>query len=359
TPTPVPPTATPTPTPVPPTGGYVDDTHASLAAASSVLTVAQNYGYNRYTYTAAADGKSLALDMRNAVFTLANSKNSYPTESNDCNSGSLQTNHYPLIIENADQTALVGLLMNGIVPQDSDWRPSYCNSAGLNIRNAKDTVVDGIRMTAHWDGVREAEGSENLVIKNSWFSGGRDEVVENDFRNNLTVRDVLSDGTYNFISVRPSSSNIDTVPDGSNKVLLVSGVVVRFRSALQEGTFGFGAPFKSTDTGAPKSKIYNSIFAVEPGGGVVMSSSNWPRGWKDLIDCKNNLFLWMSDRALPSGLGTIPACFTIIKGQAAYDTYNRARMNWINCHPKVPRAAGEPTGDPSQCRAGDFGGFGD
>ena len=361
TPTPTPiatPAPTPTPSPTPVSGtGYSDDTFSALTSGNALITVSKDFAYSRYEYNAAADGKPLTLDMRASQFIVANSKNENPTTSYDCTQGSLPINTYPATVNNSDFTTFVGGLFNGDqIPQQSDWRPSYCNSAALSFRNAPSGVADGIRITGAWDAVRQAEGSKDLLFKNSWVSNVRDDVVENDFLNNLTVRDVLMDGVFQGVSIRVSSSN--TVADSSMNTIVISGSVIKLKPYLIEGSVAFGALFKTSLTGVPKNKVYNTVVAIEPENAVVLSSKNWPYGWRDMIDCKNNVLLWMSDRAIPSELGTIPACFTVVKGQAAKDMYARAKTNWINCHPKLARGADDPESDVSQCRTNEYGGFG-
>ena len=365
--TPVPtatPVATPIATPVPTatsvivsSGSYSDDTFSSLKGSVQVLS--KDYGYSQLRLGGSADGQANSLDMRLSKFVVANSKNSNPTYAYDCTQGSLPIQTYPMIIDNMDFTSIVGGMFNGdLIPQKSDWRPSYCNSAVVSFRNTPSGIADGIRITGGWDGIRQAEGSSDLLITNTWMTNVRDDGVENDFLNNLTLRDVLLDGLFQGISTRPSSTN--TVGDSSAHTITISGAVIRLQPYLIEGKYGYGALFKTRVSGAPKSHVYNTVFAVEPEDGVLLSTTNWPQGWKDMSDCKGNVFLWMSDRAMPSSsdMGTIPSCFTVVKGQAARDMYNKAKTNWINCHPKVARGTSDPSSDINQCRANEYGGFG-
>lgn len=352
----VPPPVVVVPPVVPPTA-YIDDTHSSLLSGATILKLSGNYNYSAYNHSLAADGKALTIDMREANFILANSKNSNPTSAYDCTQGSLSTNLYPIQIKaGADYVGIVGVFISGIVPQETDWSATYCNSAAISFReSAINGYIDGVRVTEAWDAIRQSEGSDNLSVKNSWFSGVRDDFVENDFRLNFNFIDNLVDGSFQGISIRPSSSN--TVADASNKIVKVSGSVIRIRSHIYKGSLEFGALFKTTSSGAPKSAVYNTVLAVDPGTGASLSSSNWINSWKDMSSCGNNLFLWMSDRSIPSEVGTIPSCFTVIKGQAAVDAYNKAKKNWIDCHPKVPRSTNDPASDFSQCRANEFGGY--
>ena len=41
----------------------------------------------------------------------------------------------------------------------------------------------------------------------------------------------------------------------------------------------------------------------------------------------------------------------------ARDRWQQAKQNWIDCHPRVSRIAGDPASDPARCEAGTFGGY--
>jgi hypothetical protein len=347
--------ATVTVSSTPPPSDYVDDTFSSLQSGAPILALSGSYGYTPYMYDAKADGKALILDARNAKFLVANSRNSSPTASNDCSEGSLDVNRYPVNVYNADHTAIVGALVDGLVPQASDWEVTYhgvnesCNSAALHFKEAAYPMVDGARVHAAWDAVRPTTGSIEPIVKNSWFSGNRDDVVENDKFHNLQFIDNLVDGAFQIISVR------EDAPNSSNTVT-IRGNVIRVRSYLYKGQQQFGSLYKASSN-SPANKIYDTVLAVDPSSGSSTWSSQWSYNWSRNTGCGNNLFLWMSDEPLNSNIGNIPSCFKIVKGQAARDLYNQAKANWINCHPKVRRIAGDPPSDFSKCQANTFGGY--
>jgi hypothetical protein len=44
-------------------------------------------------------------------------------------------------------------------------------------------------------------------------------------------------------------------------------------------------------------------------------------------------------------------------GQEARDRWDEAKQNWVDCHPRVARIAGDPASDSTQCEADTFGGY--
>jgi hypothetical protein len=330
---------------------YHDDTHAILDSGVTNKVVSGSFGYERYQFDEPADGKPLALDTRNAEFQVANSANPNPTTAFDCNQGTDPVNHYPLNVYDADFTAVVGGLINGEVPQESDWEPTYCNSAAVNFKYAPSGTVDGIRITSAWDALRMSSDSANLTIKNSWISNVRDDVLENDLFFSAVFEDNLVDGTFQGISVH-SGGDILVMPLDT---VVVSGSVIRIREYLYKGGQQFGALFKN-ESSSPASRIYDTVVAVDYKGGRTWKGY-WEKSWSKIEDCSNNLFLWLSDSPIPSSIPSPPSCFKVLTGDQARDAWAKAKKNWIDCHPRVARAATDPASRPDECVTGTFGGY--
>ena len=159
---------------------YDDDTFEILGSGVETHTLNGNFGYERYQYSESADGEQEALDARQADFIVAISRNANPTYESDCEQGSHPINRYPLNVYYSDMTAVVGGIVIAEVPQDSDWEPTYCNSAAVHFKYAPTGLADGIRITGAWDAFRMAADSPGLTIKNSWLSDVRDDALEND-----------------------------------------------------------------------------------------------------------------------------------------------------------------------------------
>jgi hypothetical protein len=294
----------------------------------------------------------LALDARAAQFTVANSKNANPTFEYDCEQGSLPINLYPANVYYADYTYMVGGIIYSEIPQESDWRPTYCNSGSMHFKYAINGVIDGMRIMGGWDAIRISPGATDLTIKNTWISDVRDDLVENDFFYSLTVEDILVDGTFQGIS----SDSQGDVTQPSSETVVIDGSVIRIREYLYKGMQRFGALFKYEDDVSPPSIIRNTVVAVDSDNGGTWSNF-WDPTWALIKECSNNQFLWLSDSPMPSNVGTPPACFEFLKGAEARAAWARAKQNWIDCHPRVVRGAGDPVSDPSRCVANTFGGY--
>lgn len=333
--------------------GYRDDTHESLQTATRISSVRGQQALERLKFTMPAGVSGGALDARRAIFTVANSRNPRPTADQDCDQGSLPVNRYPLLIEQQDRVAIVGGLFLSRVPQSSEWRATYCNSSAITFAETPNGIVDGVRITGAWDAIRASHGSPGLLIVNGWISNARDDAVENDYLQTLTIRDTLIDGAFQGISVKPRKDS--ATGDASNRMVTLSGVLLRLQEyAYKEGR-RFGALAKS-DQRAPRFRVTNSVVAVDYAGGDSYPQF-WATGWSKLTGSSNNLFLWLSDAPFPDFVPLPPPSFHILKGQAARDAWSRAKSNWINCHPKLARLPSDPRSNPGACVPDSWGGF--
>jgi hypothetical protein len=299
-------------------------------------------------------GVSAVIDARRAVFTVANSRNATPTAAMNCDRGTVPVNRYPLVIEQVGRAAIVGGLFLSRVPQASEWQATYCNSAAITFQNSGDGIIDGVRIGGAWDAIRVGRASPGLVITNSWISQARDDAVENDFLQPLTLRDTLIDGAFQGISVKPRKGN--DLPDASGQLVNLSAVMLRLTEYRYKDGRRFGALLKS-DLRAPRVRMVNSVVAVDYQGGQSYPQF-WQTGWAKLTDPSNNLFLWLSDAPAPDFVRP-PGGFRMLRGQAARDAWTRARTNWIDCHPKLARLPSDPRSDPARCVPGTWGGFSD
>ncbi len=330
---------------------YYDDTHVILDGAVSIKVLSGNFGHERYQFDEPADGNPYALDVRGAEFQLANSANAKPTSNFDCNQGLDPVNRYPINIYHADFTAVVGGLVRGEIPQESDWEPTYCNSAAVNFKHARSGTVDGIRITSAWDAIRMSVDSPGLIVRNSWISNVRDDVVENDDFFSTLFEDNLVDGAFQGISVH-SVGEIRVMPPST---VVVSGSVIRIREYIYKGNQQFGALFKNENS-SPASRIYDTVVAVDYKGGRTWRGY-WEKSWSKIEDCANNLFLWLSDSPIPDSISSPPNCFTVLKGQEARNSWVQAKKNWIDCHPRIARTTGDPASNPKECKPDTFGGY--
>jgi hypothetical protein len=336
-------TITVTMTPPPPPA-YVDDSQSTLNRSGNKVVLSESYGYTPYTLKGPPSGTT--VDARSASFLVANSKNSNPTSSNTCSSGSLQTNPYPIQLIDSSGIGIVGALVNGQVPMQSDWEFTYCNSASIRFANAPNAIVDNVRVTRSWDSIRFSSGSGNWTIKDSFVSESHDDCIENDEGRTGLVKDTLFDGCYMGLSMAPGNVQ-------SGGVVTLDGVLMKMKAYLTEGAVVDASPFKFDET-SNKIIVKNTIIAYDNAN--LKSTQRTQRAWNKMQSCSNNLILWLPDQAMPSDYPTPPSCFQIIKGQAARDLWTRARQNWINCHPKTRLASGDVAGNASQCDPTFWGG---
>lgn len=312
-------------------------------------------GFARVNFTPPGGLSGVTLDASRAVFTVANSHNPNPTATQDCNTGTDPINRYPLLIQNQDRTEVRGGLFLSRVPQASEWRATYCNSAAITYNAAPDGVVDGVRITGAWDGIRAGRDSSNLTIANSWISNARDDAVENDFLQTTTIRDTLIDGAFQGISVKPRKDAV--APDVSGVQVTLSGILLRLQEYAYKDERRFGALLKS-DQRAPRARVVNSVIAIDYAGGNSYPQY-WATTWSKLTGPSNNLFLWLSDAPIPAYVPLPPSGFRVLRGSAARDAWARAKGNWINCHPAVARLPSDPRSNPTACVRGTWGGFSD
>ena len=332
---------------------YRDDTHETLRAAKRIISLRGEQGFRRWKTTASDGVSGMTLDARRATFTVANSRNPHPTADEDCDKGSLPVNRYPLFIDGQDRITIVGGLFLSQVPQSSEWRVSYCNSSAITFLSAPNGTVDGVRITGAWDAIRASRESPGLLVVNSWISNARDDTIENDFLQSLTVRDTLIDGAFQGISVKPRKDS--DMGDASNQTVTLSGILLRLQEYAYKDGRRFGALAKS-DQRAPRFHVTNSVVAIDYAGGQSYPQF-WATSWAKLTGSSNNLFLWLSDAPIPDSVPLPPPSFRVLKGRAARDAWSRAKSNWINCHPKLARLPSDQRSNPGACVPNSWGGF--
>lgn len=332
--------------------GYRDDTFTRSAGAR-VLPVSGDFGMKPYSLPPGERRGPLYLDMRRATFTVSNSRNRNPTPAQPCELGDLPINKVPLTVLGTPGTTVAGALIRGEVPQESDWRATYCNSAAIIFRDSPNPMVDGVRISRAWDGIRIGRASGNFTISNSWLSDVRDDAVENDHLLGGRIDDSLFDGVLQGVSVRP---NAKSGIGPSEAMIELSGSLFRlreFRSA--DGRWRMGSLVKN-DPRAPQIRIENTVVALD-GGNATRWSDSWQPTWTKLAGGSNNVILWLSDRPMPSGLGLPPNSFRLMTGREARAVWAAAKRNWIDCHPSVRRVAGDPASSFDRCRPNRWGGY--
>ncbi|WP_370303017.1 hypothetical protein [Pseudooceanicola sp.] len=271
---------------------------------ASTTTLSGNYGYTAYRYS----GDASVIDASDASWIVAN------TGSN--------INLYPFLVNNAsDGIEVFGITINGQVSQTLDWANAYINSAAVMVRDTADSILHDITITNPWDALRVAGGSNGFEIYNVHVTGARDDAIENDDGASGVIRDSLFDGVFSGISLGNKYT-----PNRTNQVVEIDNVLLRMESYLYRGDVTHGSPFKMVEN-SPKLKITDSVIAIEDPDHI----GDWrlDLAWDKTIESSGNVFLNLSDKALPSDYPMPGAGWTVLQGQAARDYWAKARAEWI------------------------------
>ena len=169
----------------------------------------------------------------------------------------------------------------------------------------------------------------------------------------LSVTDLV-DGTFQGLSIKPGSRSANG--EASTAVVEISGLLIRLGEYRYKGKMLLGALTKNGPR-SPRLSIRNSMIAVDHRGGGIFADY-WSRTWTNLAGSSGNVFLWLSDAAIPPDFPLPPPSFAMVKGAAARAMWRAARNNWINCHPDVARLPEDPRPVANACRADRWGGRG-
>ncbi|MDZ4096454.1 MAG: hypothetical protein U1D35_16270 [Paracoccaceae bacterium] len=262
----------------------------------------------------------------------------------------MEINRYPLQIIKSPGVTLQGGLYAGEVPLGSEWKSTYCNSAGTVLRGSPGAVVEDLRMRRVWDAVRLSEASGGFLLRGSWMSEVRDDCIENDYLNGGVIEDLLLDGCFSGLSMRPPKGEARS-PNGGAVVL--KGVLMRMQSYLYKDRLQQGPPFKVEEAGT-RIEVYDSVIVMD--NPEIVSKTRLSIGWSRIGQCSGNLLLWTSDTPWPEDFARPPACFRLMEGAQARAVWQLARKNWIDCHPRIARFAEDQASTPETCDFAAYGG---
>ena len=268
-------------------------------------TLSGDYGYTAYRYS----GSTVSvIDASDATWIVANT-------------GS-DTNLYPFLVTDASYgIEIFGMTVTGQVSQTMDWADAYINSAAVMVRDTAGSILHDVTITNPWDAIRVAGSSNGFEIYNVYVSGARDDAIENDDGASGVIRDSLFDGVFSGISLGNKNTSNRT-----DAVVEIDNVLLRMESYLYRGDVTHGSPFKM-ESNSPQLKITNSVIAIEDPDHI----GDWrlELAWDKMIESSGNVFLNLSDKALPSDYPMPGAGWTILQGQAARDYWEDARDEWI------------------------------
>jgi len=264
----------------------------------------------------------------------------------------------------------VGGIFIGATPLSATFNDTKGNNGqGLSM-NSNGGVLDGVRAyNIHEDAFKHTNGNnasrrphKTKILRNSWIERTNGSFLENDHVANLTVDDVLIDGSFNGLSTDPGK-NYNGDKSETNNTVTISNSLIRLlelpgskvSSSLTVNYLIWIKPKKSV---VPTFKIHNTIFATEGWTNHNGQSGRQQAAWDNIVECSNNTIAWLSDAPFPPPTFPMPPshCFKIVKGKAARDLWAAAKKNWIDCHPKLGRVPGDPSSNPSQCDPNAYGG---
>jgi hypothetical protein len=313
-----------------------DDTFACLLQSRPKITILRNFEYTSYQTRGFAD--NMVFDLRRSKWKqeqVPDYRNPYAINigrgENGCWTGGT-------VLGTSDLNASWGELYRFKEPDDPS--AGRQNSASIVWTAAPNMTVDGIRIHNTWDSIRPGSNSPNFTVKNVWISRNRDDCVENDSANPGLITDSLIDGCYVLYSATGATSTV-TIKNTLARLQPMPGAHCEY-GCLQPGT-------KQWLKGEPVNlKIHNNVFLQEKKANVPTRVGGIPRLKADgalidkIVDCSNNIMVWTRSGEYPYPLDK--RCFTVTKDKAVWD---RAKRNWINCHPKVRRVSGDPAPDLS------------
>ena len=230
---------------------------------------------------------------------------------------------------------VVGGALIGTQPTSASWAEVKGSAAMAVTANARQPVVEGMRIHNHEDGFVPFR-SEGFVFQGNWISYNRDDCIENDAFASGLIRDNLFDGCYVFYSATNAAENPPTaIGGGPDSVVTMRGNLVRlevmpgpYRSPSD--TTGYGWYFKTWGGNAPVTVLEENIFLAEPP--IATGNPRLDAGTIDRKRCRDNVIVWTGNGSFPYPFHE--DCFVVTTDLAVWD---KARRRWLDRHPEVTR----------------------
>lgn len=263
-------------------------------------------------------------DAYGATWNVQNSKNPNPTWECDCNCGDGPTQRYPIIVrEGADGSVWLGGRIIGDVPQESEWKPTYCNSSAWQSKGQ--VHLKHLRVDRCWDGIRLAWTSPNCIVEKCWVSNCRDDVLENDQGENALIKDCLFEG---FVGI---SSDDNSGADHTGNIVTLERNLIRLKAYPYRKYDS--DPIRMThghvlkwDSRNPAVSLIDNVFAYETDSFQAVDRIADPLS--RCVECRGNLVLWLSDDPLPDWWSIWGEGFKSLQGQAARDEWDHRVAIW-------------------------------
>lgn len=274
---------------------------------------------------------SIEYDFRGSRWELRISKNDDPTPEFDCHKGNLPINKYPIVIRGTMDVGTTGGFVDGRVPQESDWRSTYCNSAAMQI-GGRSVVISKFHARNVWDGIRiAAPGKVSAILDRVWIENARDDCVENDGLHDLEISNSLLDGCFMGVSLAPNCGKDDCATTHPHHSIVIDRVAMRLRPSFVirngvEMRGASGVPFKVSKW-SPRISITNSIIAYSK---ILEFEKPRISRFLELIDkCENNTILYLGNAEDLGGVRFPSSCFKVVSVPESDALWNKIRSDWI------------------------------
>lgn len=194
-------------------------------------------------------------------------------------------------------------------PADQDWDTTH-GDHGFKFINTPNLVVENVQIRNAGDGISLYEGTEDFLIRGTYFEDIRDDAIEHDWLGNGIIEDTFINGAYVAFAAR-SRDSVDI--DGSDNTWVIKNSLTFLRPQI--GVYkgpspGYGRFFKWEDV-APKLEIHNSIFRADE-----LPRHDYlgiPEG--KLVSSSNNIVVWSGEGDVPP----LPHGFTLTEDMSVWD----------------------------------------
>ncbi|HEY7480992.1 MAG TPA: Ig-like domain-containing protein [Gemmatimonadales bacterium] len=203
---------------------------------------------------------------------------------------------------------------------------TYHDAYGFHL-TGNTLIIEDVYAENVGDGIKWIEEStNNFTIRRVHLKDMKDDCVETDWLRGGSISDVLFEGCYVFLGIRPRSS---VSLNGSGNTITVDGAVVwhkHIRNGYNGEPDNAGQIFKvdgGTPSTSPRLRLRNIVLRVDPhpntsGGGSPYSLN--PGGI--VVESANNTLVWTGAGAYPEA---VPSGWTLTRDKGVYD---RAVAAW-------------------------------
>lgn len=249
---------------------------------------------------------------------------------------------YPVVFHEPDGLCVTGIKAVGGQPNSLTWREmKNAKYGGILFKNAKGTVtVEHFFFDHLMDGfMPRSVNNSSWILRHGYMRRIRDDAIENDNCQPGLVEDVLVDGAFMFLSVRPGAAS-DNACRGqqAGNIVTIRGTLARlecqphagegtrreeFRQSCPENPdMGVGQLFKMARGGAGAVDVADSVFLVPSLSVNGAKAMNFPPGVYERVT-----LVWLGGGRYPGDLP--PSGVTVTTDPSVWGD---ARAEWLKRH---------------------------